>query len=104
MAASATLLPWTFAMTAAFNPAISSTLFAARYSADALRLRVYPLISGKGRAHHGEIMQEATKLAEAGKLIPFLNPHHYTPTTIENAYNDIEHGKMKGKTVNDIIF
>jgi NADPH:quinone reductase-like Zn-dependent oxidoreductase len=65
---------------------------------------LYPLISGKGRAHHGEIMQEATKLAEAGKLIPFLNPHHYTPTTIENAYNNIEHGKVKGKTVIDIIF
>jgi NADPH:quinone reductase-like Zn-dependent oxidoreductase len=65
---------------------------------------LYPLISGKGRAHHGEIMQEATKLAEAGKLVPFLNPHHYTPTTIENAYNNIEHGKVKGKTVIDIIF
>src|ERR1700730_16542856 len=46
MAASATLLPWTFAMIAAFSPVISSTLFAARYSAEALRLRVCPLISG----------------------------------------------------------
>src|SRR5580658_4628065 len=45
MAASAVLLPWTFAMIAAFRPAISSTLFVARYSAEALRLRVCPLIS-----------------------------------------------------------
>jgi hypothetical protein len=49
-------------------------------------------------------MQQATILAETGKLIPFLNPQHYTPATIEDAYNDIEHGKAKGKTVIDIVF
>ncbi|MBS1523812.1 MAG: zinc-dependent alcohol dehydrogenase family protein [Bacteroidetes bacterium] len=65
---------------------------------------LYPLISGKGRAHHGEIMREATILAETGKLVPFLNPKDYTPATIEDAYNDIEHGKAKGKTVIDIVF
>lgn len=65
---------------------------------------LYPLISGKERKHHGEIMREATILAETGKLVPFLNPHHYTPATIEDAYNDIEHSKVKGKTVIDIAF
>ncbi|HTK20817.1 MAG TPA: zinc-binding dehydrogenase [Mucilaginibacter sp.] len=65
---------------------------------------LYPLISGKGRVHHGEIMREATKLAEKGKLVPFLNPRHYTPATIEDAYDDIENGKVKGKTVIDIVF
>lgn len=65
---------------------------------------LYPLISGKRRSHHGEIMREATMLAETGKLVPFLNPHHYTPNTIEDAYTDIEQRKVKGKTVIDIIF
>ena len=27
-----------------------------------------PLLTGEGREHHGEIMREAPKLAEAGKL------------------------------------
>jgi NADPH2:quinone reductase len=65
---------------------------------------LYPLISGKGRAHHGEIMREATILAETGRLVPFLNPQRYTTATVEDAYNDIEHGKVKGKTVIDIAF
>ncbi|MDO3625660.1 zinc-dependent alcohol dehydrogenase family protein [Mucilaginibacter sp. BT774] len=65
---------------------------------------LYPLISGKGRKHHGEIMREATILSETGKLVPFLNSEHYTPATIEDAYNDIENNKVKGKTVIDIAF
>jgi len=65
---------------------------------------LYPLISGKGREHHGEIMREATMLVNANKLAPFLNSRHYTAATIEDAYNDIEQGKVKGKTVIDIAF
>jgi NADPH2:quinone reductase len=64
---------------------------------------LYPLISGKGRAHHGEILKEATKLIEAGKVIPFLDSHHYALSTTENAYRDIESGKTKGKVVVDIV-
>ena len=33
-----------------------------------------PLLTGEGRAHHGEIMAEATRLAEAGKLPPSPRP------------------------------
>ena len=36
-----------------------------------------PLLSGEGRAHHGEIMAEATRLAEAGKLVPLLDARRY---------------------------
>jgi len=65
---------------------------------------LYPLIFGKGHAHHGEILSEAAKLAESGKLIPLINPHSYTPATIEQAYSDMEQGKAKGKVVIDIGF
>lgn len=65
---------------------------------------LYPLISGNGRTHHGEILTESTKLIEAGKVIPFLDSHHYTLSTTENAYQDIENGKTKGKVVVDVIF
>jgi NADPH:quinone reductase-like Zn-dependent oxidoreductase len=33
---------------------------------------LYPLISGEGRSHHGEILAQASALADAGKLRPLL--------------------------------
>ncbi len=47
---------------------------------------LYPLISGKGRAHHGKILHEATRMIEAGRLIPNVNPAIFYPGTIEDAY------------------
>src|SRR5262249_32193923 len=34
-----------------------------------------PLITGEGRAHHGEILAHIAALVEAGKLKPLLNDH-----------------------------
>jgi NADPH2:quinone reductase len=60
---------------------------------------LYPLISGEGRAHHGEILSEATALIEAGKLTPLLHPVDYTLETIAKAYAVIEDHTAKGKVV-----
>jgi NADPH:quinone reductase-like Zn-dependent oxidoreductase len=60
---------------------------------------LYPLISGEGRAHHGEILSEATALIEAGKLTPLLDPADYTLETIAKAYAVIEDHTAKGKVV-----
>jgi NADPH2:quinone reductase len=60
---------------------------------------LYPLISGVGRKHHGDILREATKLAEAGKLKPVLDSEVYRPDTIGVAYAAIAGGKAKGKVV-----
>ncbi len=60
---------------------------------------LYPLISGKGRAHHGAILGEATALIEAGKLTPLLHPADYILETIEKAYGVIEDHTAKGKVV-----
>jgi len=60
---------------------------------------LYPLISGKGRKHHGEILSEATKLVEAGKIKPITDPHHYTLETIEEAYAAMEKRTATGKVV-----
>jgi NADPH:quinone reductase-like Zn-dependent oxidoreductase len=60
---------------------------------------LYPLISGKGRKHHGEILSEATKLAEAGKIKPITDPYHYTLETIAEAYGAIEKRTATGKVV-----
>ena len=65
---------------------------------------LYPLISGKGRAHHGEILAEATSLIEGGKLIPNVDPKHFTLHSIEEAYEYLQEGTNKGKVVVDISF
>jgi NADPH2:quinone reductase len=60
---------------------------------------LYPLITGKGRKHHGEILKEATKLIESGKLTPLVDPNVYSLETIADAYAAVEQGTAKGKIV-----
>ncbi|MFD1605438.1 zinc-dependent alcohol dehydrogenase family protein [Flavobacterium artemisiae] len=60
---------------------------------------LYPLISGKNRKEHGQILKEATQLVEAGKVIPIVDAKNYTFETIEEAYNAITNGTAKGKVV-----
>jgi len=63
---------------------------------------LYPLISGKSRKHHGQILKEATKLIEAGKLMPIVETTHYTMETIDDAYKSLKTKTAKGKIVIDI--
>jgi NADPH2:quinone reductase len=61
-----------------------------------------PILTGEGRTHHGEILREATKLCEAGKIVPKLDPRHFTLDTIEQAYDAIRTRTAVGKIVVDI--
>ncbi len=61
-----------------------------------------PLLTGEGREHHGEIMQEATRLAEAGKLAPRLDARRFTLGETAEAHRLIEERQAKGKLVIDI--
>jgi NADPH:quinone reductase len=63
---------------------------------------LYPLISGKGRAHHGQILREASWLAEAGLLLPMLDKRRYTLATIEEAYEAQASRGVAGKLVVDV--
>jgi NADPH2:quinone reductase len=60
-----------------------------------------PMLIGEGRAHHGEILREATGLAEAGKIAPRLDPRRFTLETIGDAYEAIAN-RPAGKIVVDI--
>ncbi|ASK32740.1 quinone oxidoreductase [Chryseobacterium sp. T16E-39] len=62
-----------------------------------------PLITGKGKANHGKILTEATKLVEAGKLNVRLHPTDYTFNTVDQAHLLVREGKAKGKVVIRII-
>ena len=58
-----------------------------------------PLLTGRGRAHHGEILAEAAALAEAGRLTPIVDPAPYDLETVADAHRAVESGKRQGKVV-----
>jgi NADPH:quinone reductase len=61
-----------------------------------------PMLTGRGRVHHGDILREATKLAEAGKLKPLLSKERFTCETALQAHVAVEMGKTVGKIVVEI--
>jgi len=61
-----------------------------------------PLLTGEGRAHHGEIMREATRLAESGQLRPRLDPRRFDLSNVANAHAAIEDRSAQGKIVVEI--
>ncbi len=61
-----------------------------------------PLLTGEGREHHGAILAEASRLAEAGQLIPRLDPRHFTLATVGDAYRALQHGTGGLKLVVDV--
>lgn len=60
---------------------------------------LYPLLSGENRKRYGEILNEATKLFEEGKLKINIDEKSYSLDQANDAYNDIENRISKGKTV-----
>ena len=61
-----------------------------------------PLLTGEGREHHGEILAEVTRLAEAGKITPFVDARRFTLDTVGDAHALIENRGARGKLVVDI--
>lgn len=58
-----------------------------------------PLLTGVGRAHHGEILRAAAALAEAGRLRPVLDPNAFDLASVMDAHALIESGSATGKVV-----
>ncbi len=58
-----------------------------------------PLLTGIGRAHHGEILREATKLAEEGKLKVLVDHRNFSLQTIDEAHSLLKSGRNMGKVV-----
>jgi NADPH2:quinone reductase len=61
-----------------------------------------PLLSGEGRRHHREILEQATRLIESGRLLPLLDERRFTLSTMCDAYRTIRAGAVRGKLVVDI--
>jgi len=58
-----------------------------------------PLLSGEGREHHGAILAQAAQIAEAGGLVPRVDPRDFRLGTVAEAYEAIENRTAEGKPV-----
>ncbi|MGO4763687.1 zinc-dependent alcohol dehydrogenase family protein [Cupriavidus sp. 2KB_3] len=61
-----------------------------------------PMLTGQGRAHHGNIMREATRLVEDGKIVPRVDPHRFSLDSVADAYRLMETRGVAGKVVIDV--
>ncbi|MBC3842127.1 zinc-dependent alcohol dehydrogenase family protein [Streptacidiphilus sp. 4-A2] len=61
-----------------------------------------PLLTGRERAHHGDILEQAAAIAEAGRLTPRLDPRHFTLESAAEAYHAVTGGHAQGKIVIDV--
>ncbi|MEU9831770.1 zinc-dependent alcohol dehydrogenase family protein [Streptosporangium sp. NPDC048047] len=61
-----------------------------------------PMLTGRNREHHGEIMREAAALADAGALKPLLDPRRFTFADVVDAHAAVESGALHGKIVIDV--
>lgn len=61
-----------------------------------------PLLTGEGRAHHGEIMREMTKVVEAGQLTPRLDDRRFGLANAAETHELIETSQTRGKLVIEI--
>lgn len=62
-----------------------------------------PILTGEGRDHHGDILREATNLADARLVSPRLDDRRYTLETVADAHDAIADRSARGKLVVDII-
>ncbi len=62
-----------------------------------------PLLTGKGREHHGAILREAAALADAGQLRIRVYQQRYELHEVNEALRQVAEGRGKGKTVIELL-
>ena len=61
-----------------------------------------PMLTGRGRARHGEILEAAAKLVESGQLVPMMDERRFTLDSALEAHDLVAAGKPRGKVVVDV--
>jgi NADPH:quinone reductase-like Zn-dependent oxidoreductase len=61
-----------------------------------------PLLTGKGREHHGQILREAAALIETGALRIKIDQTRFGLGEVNEAFAQVAEGRGKGKTVVEI--
>jgi len=62
-----------------------------------------PLLTGEGRAHHGHILREATRLVDAGKLVARVDAATFSLATVGDAHQHVGFAMNAGKVVVNVI-
>ncbi|MCY1189284.1 Narbonolide/10-deoxymethynolide synthase PikA2, modules 3 and 4 [compost metagenome] len=62
-----------------------------------------PLLTGKGREHHGSILREAAVLANAGQLAIRVDPQQFALDEVHDAFRQVAEGRGRGKTVIQLV-
>mgnify|MGYP006280697619 FL=1 len=60
-------------------------------------LMLLPLLTGRGRAHHGDILTQLARLVDDGRVKPLLDPSIYPFRDIGAAHEKLEAGEAIGK-------
>jgi NADPH2:quinone reductase len=58
---------------------------------------ILPVLQGNGLERHGQILKEAARLVEEGKLKPLLDNTSYTVSQVADAHRRLESGRAIGK-------
>lgn len=61
-----------------------------------------PMLSGEARAHHGEILEAATRLIEDGKIRPVIDVRHFNLDEAIDAHHAVQDGSASIKVVIDV--
>jgi NADPH:quinone reductase len=61
-----------------------------------------PLLTNQGRAHHGEILEAAARLVEAGSVRPHLDPRRFTLDSVGEACAALSTRTARGRLVVDV--
>lgn len=62
-----------------------------------------PLLTGKGRSHHGNILCEAANMVNNRRLRPLLDPREFHLNDVEDAHRIVETGTQSGKIVVTVV-
>jgi NADPH:quinone reductase and related Zn-dependent oxidoreductases len=63
---------------------------------------LHALLSGEGRAHHGEMLRVAAQLAEENRLAPRLDARRFDLSSTQLAYDALADGSARGKVVVEV--
>ncbi|SAK87951.1 zinc-containing alcohol dehydrogenase superfamily protein [Caballeronia ptereochthonis] len=63
---------------------------------------LHPLLTGQHRAHHGEMLREAARLVDEGRLAPRVDARRFDLLGAERAYEALLDGSARGKIVVDV--
>ncbi|MBO1541049.1 zinc-dependent alcohol dehydrogenase family protein [Pseudomonas sp. OA65] len=63
-----------------------------------------PLLTGKGREHHGHLLRDAAALVESGQLRVNVNQRRFGLGEVNEAFAQVAEGRGAGKTVVEIGF